>query len=217
MILLSLFLISLQARANDLALPENFFKNSGIRSTQFVRRIDICTRVKGAKQIFLVNQWDGSNRVPASEQVLTTKKGKKKKAKKVRSRGKRKSPESKSQVEVESVILQLTRDKDVDTVIMENCAYPLAVKFKERATLLCEETVTDRFDFLIASVKKSTSEKPILAVYEEQHSDEFMKRFESEKWNCEVYEPKSFKVKKAKRKLHAKEVIEMDIEDEHEE
>jgi hypothetical protein len=59
--------ILLQAKAEDLSLPENFFKNSGIRSTQFVRRIDLCARSKAGRSIFLINQWEGSNQPPLLE------------------------------------------------------------------------------------------------------------------------------------------------------
>ncbi len=188
------------------SLPPNFFKNSGIRSTQFVRRIDLCARTKTGRQVFLINQWEGSNQPPPPVEI---KEGKKKK-KKVRS--KRKSPELKSQTEIEAAVAQLIKDKEIDVLVMENCNAPMAVKFKEKVQLSCETEVSNRFDFLISSIKKADSSKPVLLLYEEQHSDEIMKKIEAEKWNCEVYEPKAFKVKKVKRKPHTTEVL---MDDEH--
>jgi hypothetical protein len=114
---------------------------------------------------------------------------------------------------VEAAMSQLIRDKEVSALIMENCKAPLAHKFKERVQLFCEAEVSNRFDFLISSIKKSDSVKPVLLVYEEQYSDEIMKKIEAEKWNCEVYEPKAFKVKKVQKNPHTQEVL-MDDQDE---
>ena len=50
-----------------------------------------------------------------------------------------------------------------------------------------------RNESLVEAIKKSDSDKPIVVVYGGLHTADLKSKFESEKWNCEIFEPKSYK------------------------
>jgi len=51
----------------------------------------------------------------------------------------------------------------------------------------------ERNTALVNAIKKADSHKPILVVYGGLHIEDLKTKFEAEKWNCEVFEPKSYK------------------------
>ena len=55
------------------------------------------------------------------------------------------------------------------------------------------EANTARDSALIKVIKNVDSKKPILVVYGGLHADDIKEKLQAEKWNCEVYEPKSYK------------------------
>ena len=50
----------------------------------------------------------------------------------------------------------------------------------------------ERDDALIRAIKRADSTLPIVVVYGGLHTEDLKTKFQNEKWNCEIYEPKSY-------------------------
>jgi len=50
----------------------------------------------------------------------------------------------------------------------------------------------ERDDALVRAIKRVDSAQPIVVVYGGLHTDDLKTKFQEEKWNCEIYEPKSY-------------------------
>jgi hypothetical protein len=183
MLFLSLFFM-LQARAEDLSLPEGFFRNNSIESRQVVK-IDQCPRIKADHKLFLIKTWNGGN---ASAVAATSNKKKKKRSKST-------SLAVKISNELSSVLSEIVADEQVDILINDECGTAVANTVMERygkkLKVLCSED--GKFSSMIPKIKEIKTEKPILVLSSKMDEFEFLKLNQSEKWNCEAYEPKSFK------------------------
>ncbi len=51
---------------------------------------------------------------------------------------------------------------------------------------------TERDAALVRAIKNTNSKTPLLIVYGGLHSEDLKNKFQNEKWNCEIYEPKSY-------------------------
>ena len=51
---------------------------------------------------------------------------------------------------------------------------------------------TERDAALVRAIKNTNSKNPLLIVYGGLHSEDLKNKFQNEKWNCEIYEPKSY-------------------------